>query len=350
MLAGIQVRNFKSIKNLELKCKNLNLLTGTNSSGKSTICQAILLAGQNMETASGLNGSFLSLGELEENVCKYSAEKEIQITLEDGRGVRVSKRLYRGPEGRLYLKNGYDRESDEYIKKEFVHQFDRKERMLQYLSCHRVGPQNLYKKNMSMDESVGNDGEYAVSYLNRHGEDLLEENLQKGKSDYTLLGQVNWWLEYISGATVSTEEIPGADSIKASYQMNELSGIRPINIGAGISYLISVLIMCLSAPPESVAIIENPEIHLHPGAQSRLCEFFYFIAESGRQLFIESHSDHIFNGFRAGIVSGKMKETLIDIYFTYLNDDHTTEAMEVKVGKFGNIENQRPDQIGRAHV
>lgn len=206
-----------------------------------------------------------------------------------------------------------------------------------------MGPQNLYKKNMSIDEYIGNDGEYAVSYLNRHGGDLLEEKLQKEKNDYTLLGQVNWWLEYIADATIYTEEIPGADSIKASYQMNELSGIRPVNIGAGISYLISVLIACLSAPSESVTIIENPEIHLHPGAQSRLCEFFYFIAESGRQLFIESHSDHIFNGFRAGIASGEMKETLLDIYFTYLNDEHATETIKVKIGKFGNIENQRPD-------
>ncbi len=96
MLAGIQVRNFKSIKNLELQCKNLNLLTGTNSSGKSTICQAILLAGQNLETAAGLNGDFLSLGELEENICKYSSEKEIQIKLKDCQGVTASKRLYRG--------------------------------------------------------------------------------------------------------------------------------------------------------------------------------------------------------------------------------------------------------------
>ena len=96
---------------------------------------------------------------------------------------------------------------------------------------------------------------------------------------------MNWWLEYIADATIYTEEIPGADSIKASYQMNELSGIRPVNIGAGISYLISVLIACLSAPSESVTIIENPEIHLHREHSLRLCEFFYFIAESGRQLF-----------------------------------------------------------------
>lgn len=121
MLAGIQVRNFKSIKNLELQCKNLNLLTGTNSSGKSTICQAILLAGQNLETAAGLNGDFLSLGELEENICKYSSEKEIQIKLKDCQGVTASKRLYRGADGRLYLAGGYDGENAENAKEEFIH-------------------------------------------------------------------------------------------------------------------------------------------------------------------------------------------------------------------------------------
>ena len=219
----------------------------------------------------------------------------------------------------------------------------RRNRRLQYLSCHRVGPQNVYKKNMTMEETIGVDGEYAIAYLNQHGTDVLGKLLCKGTVDYTLLGQVNWWLSYIAETEINTEELMGTDLVKASYTMNDVIRVRPVNIGSGISYLISILITCLSAPEESVTVIENPEIHLHPGAQAKLCEFLYFISRSGRQLFIESHSDHIFNGFRAGIAAGEMDQETINIEFFSLNTKHISEVMRVKVGRMGRIENQRKD-------
>ena len=51
--------------------------------------------------------------------------------------------------------------------------------------------------------------------------------------------------------------------------------------------------MCLRAHKGDVLMIENPEIHLHPAAQSRLGEFFAFIANAGIQLIIETHCEHL---------------------------------------------------------
>ena len=73
----LEIKNFKSIAELRMECKNLNILIGTNSSGKSTIQQALLLAGQNMADEEGLNGSLIQLGSFEENRCRYSSRKEI---------------------------------------------------------------------------------------------------------------------------------------------------------------------------------------------------------------------------------------------------------------------------------
>ena len=123
--------------------------------------------------------------------------------------------------------------------------------------------------------------------------------------------------------------------------------MRPRNVGAGISYLISIQITCLSAPEDSVNIIENPELHLHPESQAKVCEFFYFIGDAGRQIFIETNSDHIFNGFRVGIAAGEMEKQLVNIQFIYLNDSHVSEVMKVKIGRMGRIENQRKDLFGQ---
>lgn len=319
----------------------MNLFIGTNSSGKSSIMQSLLFVGQNMEAACGLNGDFLSLGSLEENRCIYADKnkKEICVTIEDEEEEWIFVKLFSKDE-KLTLDRDYSQNREE---NKLISQFNVQDRMIQYLSCHRLGPQSVYQKYMGLNEKIGNNGEYAIAYLDHHGTDVLETSLCKGTQDYTLLGQVNWWLSYIMDTEISTEEISGTDLVKASYLMHDLQNVRPENVGSGVSYLISILILCLSSPEKSVLVIENPEIHLHPSAQAKVCEFLYFMAESGRQLFVESHSDHIFNGFRAGIATGEMEKAKINMQFVRLNEEHITETIYVEVGRMGRIENQQKD-------
>ena len=339
LIRGLEIENLKSIKNIKMECSDLNLLIGINSSGKSSVLQGLLLVSQNMEQECGLNGSFVSLGTFSESRCIYEEKKEIKISVRSGR--RWICVMFRSKEdGGLVVEKETDSEESDSV---FLREFRPGEKKVQYLSCHRVGPQNVYAKNMTMEEGIGTDGKYAIAYLNQHHMDVIEPEFCKGNIDYTLLGQVNWWLSYIADAEISTEEILGADLIKASYTMYDAVQIRPVNIGAGISYLISVLIICLSSPKEAVIVMENPEIHLHPAAQAKLCEFLYFVSQNQRQLFVESHSDHIFNGFRAGIASGEMEQDAINIQFISLNEEHLSQAMKVKIGRMGRIENQKKD-------
>lgn len=337
MLNRIIIHNLKSIDRLEINLSNLNLFVGANSSGKSTILQGLLFAAQNTEDAVGLNGKLVMLGDLEENCCAYITEKDISVEVFSEEN-HLYQRVYKDTDtNKLSLQTRQNSGKKQWWK----NVFSIKNRNIQYLSCHRIGPMRLYDKNMSMDDTIDSNGRYAISYLNTHGSDPMNEKICQGHLDYTLLGQVNWWLNYIVGTEIMTDEIPGTDSIKASYRMNDIKMIRPTNIGAGISYLVSVLIMCLSAPENGMVVIENPEIHLHPTAQAKVCEFLYFIAQSGRQLFIETHSDHIFNGFRVGLANQSMNAEYVNIQYTYLNDGYLTEAMKVEVGKYGNIRNQR---------
>ncbi|NJO02818.1 MAG: AAA family ATPase [Bacteroidia bacterium] len=41
---------------------------------------------------------------------------------------------------------------------------------------------------------------------------------------------------------------------------------RAENVGFGISYTLPIIVAILSAKPNSLLLIENPEAHLHPGA------------------------------------------------------------------------------------
>ena len=44
MIKSVNVSAMKSIKEMKIDCKELNLFVGTNSSGKSTFLQALLLS------------------------------------------------------------------------------------------------------------------------------------------------------------------------------------------------------------------------------------------------------------------------------------------------------------------
>jgi len=113
---------------------------------------------------------------------------------------------------------------------------------------------------------------------------------------------------------IKTEEIGGTNHVKASFK-NGNAFVRPKNIGSGISYLTAILIVCLAAKKGQVIIVENPEIHLHPKAQSKIGEFLAFVASKGIQIIIETHNDHIINRFRYEVYKGNLKSNQIIIHY-----------------------------------
>ncbi len=341
MISELKIVGLKSIHQLELKCRPLNLLIGTNSSGKSTILQGLLLVAQNIEKPVGLNGKLVALGNYREAVCVQHRDK-IQIDIK-GEGDRCALIA----EEETYNKNQI---MMFWGKRTLTDLLNYENQRFQYLSCQRIGAQDLYRKNLNDETKLGVYGEYAADYLMKHGADPLENKLCRYKASITLASQVNWWMEYIVGAGIQVEDLPGTDYVKVMYRTNLSDAIRPKNIGSGNSYLMGILVMLLASQRGDILVIENPEIHLHPSSQSRLCELLYLMADSGRQIFVESHSDHIFNGIRAGIARGDMDKEKIAVDFLSLDENLCTQNMVVEIGKRGKILNQEKylfDQFDR---
>lgn len=327
MIDKIHISALKSIKNLTEKCTNLNLLVGTNSSGKSTFLQAILLVAQNRADKCGLNGKLVSIGEFREVRNYYMADQTIKIELwEEGKNEPIW----------IEFKDDYAFNQSPMISEDVG---------FHYMSCHRIGVNDIYTKNMIYESDFGIDGEYTLAYLLRNESKPINDNItiEDGKITNSLLEQVNYWLNYIVGTTLYIKDLKKTNYLQVKYNNNpanvssEALYCRPINMGSGISYLISIIISCLGAEEGSIIIIENPEIHLHPKAQSKLCEFLYFISKSGRQLFVETHSDHIFNGLRVGIAMGNMNQDNISVNFFALNERYETQCNPIIFKEFGKI-------------
>lgn len=203
---------------------------------------------------------------------------------------------------------------------------------------------DTYEKNIDSVYKFGLKGEYCLFYLEKYGSSkILDSSLIKEDISNTLEQNVNYWFQYIIGAKVNTEDIKQTNRLKAQFMGFNNREVRTKNMGSGLSYLISILIMCLSLEEHETLIIENPEIHLHPKAQSRLIEFFIFISKANRQLIIETHSDHIFNGIRAGIATGEIKSDEVSINFLSLDERYCTINTKIEVGKRGRIKNAPKD-------
>lgn len=93
--------------------------------------------------------------------------------------------------------------------------------------------------------------------------------------------------------------------------------IKPVNMGFGYSYILSVIINALIAPKDSVLFVENPEAHLHPIAQARLMELLCKVAMNDVQVNIETHSEHIVTSARLYALEPdkEIKQANINIYF-----------------------------------
>jgi predicted ATPase len=130
------------------------------------------------------------------------------------------------------------------------------------------------------------------------------------------------------------------DSSILSMKINSQSDshlYKPANVGFGYSYVLPLIVTGLIAKPSDVVIIENPEAHLHPRAQTRIAEFFSKVASIGVQVFIESHSEHILNGLRICALNPEIKLTNEDLTIHYFNESYTSEKLIInEKGKITN--------------
>ena len=89
-----------------------------------------------------------------------------------------------------------------------------------------------------------------------------------------------------------------------------------VDVGFGISQIVPLLFTC--ARSEGLTCVEQPELHLHPSAQTNLADFFAEIIghdvttkkesspQVGRQLVIETHSEHLILRIKQLMSEGKL--------------------------------------------
>ena len=152
---------------------------------------------------------------------------------------------------------------------------------------------------------------------------------------------MNTWIRYLGVAhEVKTQETGSGGVI---WQVVHIEGRKalPLSaVGAGVSQIFPILVMGLLAPDNTLLIIEESEIGLHPSAQARLGDFFMGLVKCNKQCLIETHSENIVSQLRIHIVKtgGKANADCL-IYFVDQDKQGAARFAPIEISPEGNILN-----------
>ena len=218
MLNCIRIQGFKCFQEAEIRFSNFTLLAGKNSTGKSTVIQAILALYQN--SASSLAGKYMNIGSVNEVKNWIAGSKKISL-----------EALYEYLGRDCSYSKIFEDEYEKRVGTEFPDEIK-----VRYLTADRIGVEDTYPKSLEGKDKIGVRCEYAFFYLAGHKDEEIREKgfMYDSTTKTTLGGQVDYWLERILGYRVTAEEIPGTELIRVSYRNRELGrDIRPKNVGTG---------------------------------------------------------------------------------------------------------------------
>ena len=202
-----------------------------------------------------------------------------------------------------------------------------------YLGPLRESPRRFYVTSGQTPQDVGIKGERAIAvwWSAERGETKKIRELKK---------EIQYWFKKLGmGNLVRLDKIGKANLYTVTVK-DLFSGIEAnlADIGFGASQTLPIIIESLYAPEGSTLLIEQPEIHLHPRAQSVLGDLFLEASKRGhRNFIIETHSEHILARVRRRIAEGKIKAEDIAIYY-FEPTSEGTSIKRVTLNKYGQYE------------
>ena len=273
---------------------------------------------------------------------KYSAEAEqYNLQKSHGRfwGLSSPVHFYGFPAdiNQKYQNAGFMLDLEYQIKKLFS--------SLYYLGPLRNKAERLYNWTGYAPEDVGHSGQNVVATLLATKEKNI--NFARGERHKSLEEIIALELKKMN--LIDDFKIETV-SEKKQYEVKVMTpGIKKMvdlpDVGFGISQVLPVLVQCFCAPPQSIILMEQPEIHLHPSAQSTLADVMIDAIDSREdgkhknlQLIIETHSEHFLRRLQRRIAEKKNLREKITAYFV----DHTQHPAQLNrliVDDYGNIKN-----------
>ena len=332
MITHIRMKNFKSWQDSgNVGLAPLTGFFGTNSSGKSSLLQMLLLlkqtVGKDEVLFFGDESSLVNLGNFQEVIHKHELGNKLYFgmscklshsvpyhlistlwqiihftfdtVIREVKGNQVIEDFrYRSLSGAakitwednnlfvndqnsipIHVQNCYGLSSSENsdvprILTGFTSVFEELFSHVYYLGPARVHPKRNYHWEGDHPEDIGRWGDKAIDALLSARVD--KRTIQREEKEISIEDRISEWLREMDLAHSFILERTGSPSEKnydVRIQKREHGPkVTLADMGYGLSQFLPVLVLCYYAPKGSTLILEQPGIHLHPKVQSELAD------------------------------------------------------------------------------
>ncbi len=366
MIECILIDGYKCLKDVNFNANSLNVLVGPNASGKSSVLQALLLLRQSADKNGKVDGLHLS-GSLYEagtalDILHPAAEHQIKFELqENGINTEFLFILNRDEFQARFLKT--------QTEKQLLPELYDRSNGFAYLNAERVGPRvsnPLPSDELHLGGLVGMQGEFTAAILDRASSneikvngwdealarslasapekldslDLMQDLIDtQGRLDLVCNKMLGWILP---GSEFKATEHHQTDLATLRFIRDPLktkTSVRATHIGFGLTYTLPIITAALALRRGGLLLVENPEAHLHPFSQSRIGVFLAMMAATGRQIFLETHSDHVINGIRLAVKNGFIPANQVYInFFKPPIDDNFATVIPIRIQENGRLD------------
>lgn len=417
MLTHLKLDNFKIWQTTgAMRLAPLTLLLGTNSSGKSSLIQSLLLIRQtvkgddpNLDLNLGNPDAHdsVTLGQFSDLLCRHGAASVSNPANQVGIEFRwnepgdvinstlFSARYRKGPSGSAeltYLRLGRDGEGFTVTRRKpgiYRLQLAHERRPVGQSAAYRpqrsfafspaaisalgalgesiehIGPallnelgkiiylgpvrrlaQRDYVWSGRMPAHIGDDGAKAVDALIASGVaiQMAKKRKQPEPKEAALFNQTIVWLKAMNLADGLSVRALGNSARHELLIHNNGESSNLKDVGVGVSQVLPVIVAALFAQPGHIVLIEEPESHLHPLAQSELANLFASVSSNRNvQFIVETHSEHLFRRMQTLMAKGAVSTDDCAMYFVE-REGKNAKLRPLKLEKDGRVLNW-PDKF-----
>ncbi|MGN8072825.1 DUF3696 domain-containing protein [Mucilaginibacter sp. 22184] len=355
MITKIAFKNYKSFKERqELEIKPITVLIGKNSSGKSAIAKLLALVENSLRGDSEYplkitgydNG--IELGAVFEDLI-YGRSRTGKLELEISDSNNNKLEIIIGTEKEVpkifsWTFNGVEKIGFDNVFRGFRLESNEKELQINDLSYNidyigpfrMVPPRELSGINANVEvKKLGYEGEGAYSLL-------LQDGLTTQR--YLISRVSKWYQKSFENWGIYLNKDKDPFSQIELYRKDDSIYINLADVGQGMSQALPLVVKAMMpVQMDEIAIIEQPELHLHPAAHGNLAELFVeSLAEKNRHYFIETHSQNFVLRLRRLIAEKKyswFNAENLAIYFVDFDDKNNTSCLKpIKIDNNGYVD------------
>lgn len=391
-ITKLTVRGFKSLYDeSSIEIRPLTILAGANSSGKSSIMQPLLLMKQTMDAPfdpgalwlDGSNIAFTATDQFFSRSPQGRTLRPLEVAIQLSSGVSVRQSFERRPKGGVeLLEMAVDSHqthvklrpsmTDAEIRKQLsagwhVPQGEwRAVRNRCFLSCSLFvegrlgGIDAVYPETTAVQDRLRGILHCSIGRAStgRWYSTAAVGTAFPGRFDSYVGSIVSAWQE--SGDT-RIGDLAGAlnglqlaarvrarrvDEARVELLVGRLPGaagrdpdmVNVVDVGSGVSTAVPVLVATLAAWPGDLVYLEEPEMNLHPRAQSALAEVLADAVKPDRRIVVETHSSLLLTGIMTLVAEGKLSPDLVKLHWFSRKKNGATTIASVdldEAGRFG---------------